>query len=143
MYRGKADWDAIKQGSEIIKSKSPETIVLGNGDCLSRDHGIELCNTYSVDGVLIGRAARGNPWVFDKKIHEINLNEIISTIIKHAETYEKFFPNNIFPLRKHLACYITSIEGASKLRSQLVQINNSLEVKEILMEYLDKIQDRK
>ncbi|MCL2110447.1 tRNA-dihydrouridine synthase [Microgenomates group bacterium] len=63
-YSGHADWEAIARAARLIKSLSPNTIVLGNGDVQSRGEAQEKVVQYGVDGVLIGRAAMGNPFVF-------------------------------------------------------------------------------
>ena len=65
MYRGEADWEAIASAAQIIKSHG--ILVLGNGDIRSLDEAVSRIKTSSVDGILIGRAAQGNPWIFKSK----------------------------------------------------------------------------
>ena len=139
MYTGKADWDAIKHAGQIIRSASTDICVLGNGDCQNYDQGRILAETNGLDGVLIGRASLGNPWCFRTGTSEIILSEKFEAILFHARLYESLNPANMLPLRKHLAWYISGIEGAAKLRSALVHITSVSEVEKILQEYLDKV----
>jgi nifR3 family TIM-barrel protein len=78
-YKGQADWESIGRAAKIAKGSG--VLILGNGDVQSRKDGEEKCQKYGVDGVLIGRAAYGNPWIF--------LND------------QKKGPNNIRPVRKN------------------------------------------
>ena len=61
MYRGVADWDAISESAKAVKIISPETTFLGNGDVKNISQVSSICESFGVDGVLIGRAALGNP----------------------------------------------------------------------------------
>jgi tRNA-dihydrouridine synthase len=60
-----ANWDYIKKVLEYRDKISPETVIIGNGDVMDLSHAQELYNKYGVDGVMIGRAVFGNPWIFD------------------------------------------------------------------------------
>lgn len=141
MYSGLSDWEAIKQARDIIKGIDKQIIVLGNGDCENREHGEELASRYGLDGVLIGRASLGDPYIFKNK--KAGIIEIFKIIDEHSKLYEQISEGNLIPLRKHLAWYIKGIEGASELRSKLVRVSEYNEVKKILSEYLDKIDDSK
>ena len=96
-----------------------------------------------VDGIMIGRAAIGNPWLFKRIIHflqtgdklqEVSSKEKLETIIKHIEleVEEKGEKVGIQELRKHMACYIKNLPNASKIRVRINQINR----KDELIEYL-------
>jgi len=83
MYGGEADWANIAAAAKIIK-KDSQALVLGNGDITTRVEAIEHIKKYKVDGVLIGRAALGNPWVFLG--YNASKNERIDLAIKHANS---------------------------------------------------------
>lgn len=136
MYQGEADWEAIAQGTEIIKKSG--AIVLGNGDIKTVKEGKEKSEKYGTDGFLIGRAAMGAPWIFSDK--EPNLKEKLKIAIEHAKYYEKIHPNNFVNMRKHLAWYCRGFEGASETRAKLMRTQNARECENILSEIIDKIE---
>ena len=126
MYSGQSDWSEIAQAATIIKKKS-KALVLGNGDINTRDEALSAIDKFGVDGVLIGRAALGNPWVFLG--HKPTIVEKKEMAIRHAKLYEKIYPPAAFvAFRRHLAAYIKDIEGAAKLRSALMQTTNAKQV---------------
>ncbi|MEN8253076.1 MAG: tRNA-dihydrouridine synthase [Patescibacteria group bacterium] len=158
-YSGKADWDEIARAAEI--THQTEALIIGNGDVKNRAEAERKTKKYKVDGVLIGRAALGNPLVFSKQnnlspqgrenldetkrdqiregrnqIGEVKLAEIA---LEHARLFEKTYSQdkryNFLPMRKHLAWYIKSIENAKEIRMELMQTNNSEEIKEIFKKY--------
>jgi nifR3 family TIM-barrel protein len=65
MYQGLADWEEIGKAAKLIKESKKEIIFLGNGDIQSCQQAAVSCQQYGVDGVLMGRAAMGTPWIFD------------------------------------------------------------------------------
>ncbi len=120
-YSGKADWKEIENVVKIAKSTG--TLVWGNGDISSKQQGIEYCQKYNLNGVLIGRAALGNPWVFaDLKP---NLPDKFNTMIMHAHYFEKLYPNRLFDhLRKNFLLYTSGHPRARQLRQKIVRLSN-------------------
>jgi tRNA-dihydrouridine synthase len=133
-YAGSANWDLIKEAALLIKSISPETIVLGNGDVQDRKRAEEKVAAYGVDGCLIGRAALGNPFVFLPK----NPPDLppSSLALEHARLYEQCFSSlsnySFLPVRKHLAWYCRGFTNASSLRTQLMTANSAADVAALL-----------
>lgn len=135
MYRGEADWEVIGKVSKFFENK--ETVFLGNGDVKMREEVDEKVKKYGVDGVLIGRAAMGNPFVFKEGSEEVGHKERLKVAIEHAKIYEEIFGKDWFlPMRKHLAWYAKGFEGVSELRSKLVRINSVGEVEKLVKGYL-------
>jgi tRNA-dihydrouridine synthase len=66
MYRGQADWDAIRRAAKLVRDTS--TLVFGNGDLLTMSEVVQRVRETHVHGVLLGRGALGNPWVFLAKV---------------------------------------------------------------------------
>ncbi len=129
MYTGEADWEAIGRASHIIKET--ETSVLGNGDIKNLIDAKEKLTRYNLDGVLIGRASFGNPWIFQSYLP--TLSERMQIAIEHAHKYEELYgPAFFHPMRKHLAWYMHGFSGAKELRLQLIQSNSANEVEKIL-----------
>ncbi|MFA5136876.1 MAG: tRNA-dihydrouridine synthase [Patescibacteria group bacterium] len=128
MYHGKADWDEIEKAA--LLAKHSETVIIGSGDIISKKQAITFAKKYKVDGVLIARAALGNPWIFsDKKPTQ---KEIYEAIIKHCNLFIEYQPRlKLYPMRKHLAWYIKGIKGSRALRNRLVQVVTLEDVKTI------------
>ncbi len=134
-YSGLANWEEIGAAVQVIKEQSPTTLVLGNGDVLDRADALARCQKYGVDGVLIGRAAFGDPWIFAKQT-PID-NAIVA--LEHARLFEETYGSNprysFLPMRKHLAWYIRGMPQAREIRSKLVRANTSEEVCAIFVEF--------
>lgn len=139
LYSGQADWEVIGQAAKIIHDAKKEIKIMGNGDVSNHKQAIELAIKYKLDGILIGRACLGRPWIFsDRK--EPELPKIISILLDHAKIHQEIFPNEFITIRKHLAWYIKGFPGAAKLRSELVQVNSLQEIESIFKEEkLDKV----
>ncbi len=141
MYTGRADWEMIGKMASVIKSTG--TLVLGNGDILSRAEAINKTKKYGLDGVLIGRNAIGNPWIFNitpqppslPAGRQVNLSggvdriERFKVMVEHCKKFEELFPEDkFFAMRKHLCWYAKGFDGAGELRKKLVLANSSKEV---------------
>ena len=129
LYSGNADWEEISRAAEQIH-KTP-TKVLGNGDVQDMTDAKERMKTYGVDGVLIGRAAFGNPWIFQE--HSATESERRAAALEHARYFSLIFPNGHFlRMRKHLLDYMHGFDGAKELRQQLMRIQSLTDVEQIL-----------
>jgi nifR3 family TIM-barrel protein len=150
-YRGSADWSAIARAVEIAKGS--ETLILGNGDVQDLNDACNRARETGVDGVLLGRAAQGNPWVFAKKSGAkspgridagmgagpatVDLAERFRVIAEHCEHYEKLMDNrNFVAMRKHLTWYCRNFRGAADLRSQMTRVNSARDVTDCLERFL-------
>lgn len=134
-YSGQANWENIAQAAELVHQT--DTLILGNGDITSISQAHEFASKYNVDGVLIGRAAWGNPFIFQSNQPDLSATPSIFQIaLEHAIIYENLFKNtpkySFLPMRKHLGWYVKSIPHAKIVRQSLCLSNSSQEVKEIL-----------
>lgn len=140
LYSGQADWSEIAKAVQL--ARGTETLILGNGDLQTPDDVFRRVKETGVDGVLIGRATFGNPWVIEAMIRQRNgelpapettINDRIKLAIEHARLFEKAYPEDGFlPMRKHLAWYIKDFPNASQFRTALVMANGTAEVANIL-----------
>jgi nifR3 family TIM-barrel protein len=129
LYSGRADWNEIGKAADL--AKNTKTLILGNGDIRSADEARSKSKEYQVNGVLIGRASLGNPWVFQGK--EPTLEERFKVMIEHSEKFMEMTPHlNFHSLRKHLAWYAKNFERASRMRDRLMKVNNIDDVKSII-----------
>lgn len=132
LYQGIADWDAIGRAAEVVHKHGGH--ILGNGDIESVNSARQMARNYGVDGVLIGRAAEGNPAIFLQG-SVLCIEERLKWMVEHAQVYENIFgEGNFMPMRKHLAWYCKGFEGAVTLRGRLMQTNSAKEVEEIVKE---------
>lgn len=143
-YSGQADWDEIAKG--VALCAQTKTRYLGNGDVHTYEQAVEKCNTYGVEGVLIGRASFGNPFIFRPEQELQNATENSNTTtdvyeiaVEHAKLFEKTYQDgerySFLPMRKHLGWYIKAIPQASEIRQKIYQTNTSQEVVALLSEY--------
>lgn len=150
MYTGNADWEAIARAVETAKNSA--TLILGNGDLQGMQDVYHRVRETNVDGALLGRSARGNPWIFRAREQvkqalrsksgvslyhaSIGLEERFRVILEHSDHFDKFWgPSCFVRMRKHLAWYCRSSPRAAELRSRMVRVNNVGEVVECLRNY--------
>lgn len=139
-YSGKADWDIIRQVKENVSIP-----VIGNGDILDGDSAKRIFEQTLVDGIMIGRATLGNPWVFKEISTFLNgeefvkpdNNEILSTILRQYEMLisEKGEYTAVREMRKHIAWYVKGMKEATSLRNQVNLLESFIEVEELLRNY--------
>ena len=139
-YTGKADWDIIKKVKENVSIP-----VIGNGDIKTKEDALEIFEKTNVDGIMIGRASLGNPWIFEEIINylqgnlkrKIEKEEKLETILKHIEleTEEKGEKVGINELRKHLSAYIKNMPDASSIREKINKIDTKEELTTCLRAY--------
>lgn len=139
-YSGEADWDIIKKVKQSVNIP-----VIGNGDVKSKEDALKMFETTGVDGIMIGRAALGNPWIFNEIINnekiEVSNEEKIRVILKHIdlEVEEKGELTAVREMRKHISWYIKNCREASKFRDVVNRIDNRQELEKCLKEYFESL----
>jgi tRNA-dihydrouridine synthase B len=144
MYQGKADWSLIGKVKENPRLVIP---IFGNGDLTTAQEVVAAKERYGVDGVLIGRAAIGNPWIF-KQCHQALLgNDVPSISVKerckvcreHVLAAVNFKGERValFEMRKHYGNYFWGLPHFKPFRLQLVSVTALDE----LLPIFDKIED--
>jgi nifR3 family TIM-barrel protein len=142
MYKGEADWTLIGKIKENQRMHIP---IFGNGDIDSPQKALEYKNRYGVDGVMIGRAAIGYPWIFDEIKHYLkhgehplppDMSERIRVTKKHLDFSIRWKGDRlgIFEMRRHYTNYFKGIPDFKPFRMKLVEADNQEEVLGILEE---------
>lgn len=123
-----AHWELMSQAVEVVHGTG--ITLLGNGDVKSYTHGLELVEKYGIDGVMLGRAIFGNPWLFDSDKPYVLPEEKFETMIVHAKLFEEIFQGgkNFAMMRKHLRAYSVNFPGSKELRIALEDIRDSQDV---------------
>ncbi|HYG04619.1 MAG TPA: tRNA dihydrouridine synthase DusB [Chryseosolibacter sp.] len=146
MYKGSADWTLIGKIKENPRMTIP---IFGNGDIDSPQKAVEYKNTYGVDGVMIGRAAIGYPWIFNEIKHYLKtgerpappeITERVRATRKHLEFSMKWKGDRlgVFEMRKHYTNYFRGIPDFKHYRMQLVEANSYNEIVQILNEVSER-----
>lgn len=144
-YSGKADWEIIKKVKEAVSIP-----VIGNGDIIDEKTAEDMFNKTGVDGIMVGRAALGNPWIFREIIHFLETGEKLTKptnlekydiIKKHImlEIEEKGERTAVLEMRKHIAWYLKNMKDATKLREKINKINKVDELEACLTEYFKNL----
>jgi tRNA-dihydrouridine synthase B len=142
MYKGEADWTLIGK----VKNNPRITIpVFGNGDIDSPEKALEYKNRYGVDGIMIGRAAIGYPWIFNEIKHFVKtgehlpapgIEERVNVARKHL--YKSVEWKNpvvgINEMRRHYANYLKGLPNIKEYRNKLVILKTVEEIDEVLNE---------
>lgn len=142
-YSGSADWDIIKKVKESVKIP-----VIGNGDVKNSEDAKRLFEVTGVDGIMIGRGALGNPWIFKSIISELQGNQFsisnkekLDLILEHLNfaIVDKGEKVALMEMRKHIGWYIKNTKDASKIRERVNQTVDKDELIGILVEYFKLI----
>lgn len=120
-----AHWELMHKAATL--AKKADTILLGNGDVESIEQAEQLAKENGIDGIMLGRAIFGNPWLFnrDRKPENITVEERLDVICEHARLFESVLSSRrrFVTMRKHLRSYAVGFDGAKELRMQLEQVN--------------------
>lgn len=111
------------------------TLIFGNGDVHTLQDAYTRAKETGADGVMLGRAIFGNPWLFNPEvIHEkLNVSERLRVMCEHTRTFEEVLPFKNFALmKKHYKAYVHNFDGAKELRTELMEQSTADEIQEVV-----------
>lgn len=137
-YHGQADWSVIKAVKDTVSVP-----IIGNGDICSGADVIRMKEETGCDSVMIGRAAKGNPWIFSEIKHYLatgkqlprpSVEEIRDTMLRHARLMIEYKGDytGIHEMRKHVAWYTQGLKDSAKLRAAINQVETYEEMEELV-----------
>ncbi|MEK7461886.1 MAG: tRNA-dihydrouridine synthase [Patescibacteria group bacterium] len=147
MSKAPARWEFVEHAVEIRNASGKETLILGNGDVKNLEEGRMRIKETGCDGVMLGRAIFGNPWLFTES--QPSLEEKLKVLIKHTKLFEELLGGykSFAIMKKHFKAYITGFDarptewsfgrGAGDLRVRLMDANNADEVERIINNFIN------
>ncbi len=127
-YEGRADWDAIARLKRRVSIP-----VVGNGDITCAADALAMLERTGCDGVSVGRAAQGNPWIFEqiaRAFHgepqrEVSAQEKLRVVLRHADNLVKLKGEAVAvrEMRRHVVCYVRGMRDAAKLRMRVNSVD--------------------
>lgn len=138
MSKVDAHWELLPKVVALRDSTGASTLILGNGDVKDLEEAREKVEASGADGIMLGRAIFGNPWVFaGKKPEDLTREERIASLKELAEAYTKLTPPKHYAiLKKHFKAFISGWEGAGELRAALMETNDIEGFRRVLKEGL-------
>jgi len=145
MYKGKADWEYV---SRLKKNPNIEIPIFGNGDIDSPERANEYRQKYACDGIMIGRASIGNPWIFRNIKHFFSTGEImpvpslkerISATLEHAKMSVEWKgeKTGLLEMRRHYANYFKGVSNFKEVRTKLLHAEYLNELNDILSQFVN------
>jgi nifR3 family TIM-barrel protein len=140
MSKVPARWEDIQTIREIRDRIAPNTLIVGNGDVMSREQGEELAKKHGLDGIMIGRAIFTDPYIFERnsRWQTVTQEEKLQFYIKHVELFIATYQGKIRnweSLKRMAKIYVHGIEGASAFRDKLMRSKSVEEMLEVLKSY--------
>ncbi|MFM7088310.1 MAG: tRNA dihydrouridine synthase [Candidatus Paceibacterota bacterium] len=154
-----AHWELMPRIVALKNEVSPDTILIGNGDTVDINDARKKCEETGCDGVMLGRAIFGNPWLFSQlgnskfsqvpgspsarpdhsKILIPSLTEKLTVMVEHTKLFEQKLGKvkNFAIMKKHYKAYVNGFDGAKDLRMQLMEAEDASEVEKIVAQFLD------
>ena len=127
-------WDEIAKVVKLRDSKKLSTVIIGNGDVLSRDEALARVAESGVDGIMIGRGIFHDPWIFNKERfgESVTMQEKLAKLEEHIRLYESTWKGQkpFAVLKKFVKCYVVGYPGSAEIRADLMTTTSYEEILE-------------
>jgi nifR3 family TIM-barrel protein len=152
-----ARWEHVCEVVELKNKMGKETLILGNGDVLDITDARKKVHETGCDGVMLGRAIFGNPWLFDESKgiavgqsvvddrtglgsgnHGVTIEERLRVLVEHAQEFERVLceHKSFSVMKKHFKAYVNGFDGAKELRVRLMGTESAVQVAQIVSDFL-------
>ncbi|MDP2837651.1 MAG: tRNA-dihydrouridine synthase [Candidatus Moranbacteria bacterium] len=135
MSKVPARWERVQRAVEIAAGSG--TLIFGNGDVQDITDAEQKVRETGVDGVMLGRAIFGNPWLFDKN-NQVTVREKLLAAVEHTKLFEETWQDtkSFELMKKHYQAYINHFPKAKELRVELMSCHSAREVEKIIERFL-------
>ena len=144
MSKVPADWEAIAHVRELRDQLAPDTLLVGNGDVLSYEQGMELATKHQLDGIMVGRGVFQDPYVFapNSVWNSVKPTERLALYRRQVELFAATWQHNERPiqtLNKFCKIYVNGFDGAKELREELMAATSTDQLLEILATQVENV----
>ena len=139
MSKVPAHWESIARAVEIRNAHKSKTLIIGNGDVVDLVDARKKAEESGADGVMLGRAIFGNPWLFhpERDASTVSLEERLLVMVEHTKLFEELLPHkSLAIMKKHYKAYVQGFEGAHALRTHLMQADTARAVEDIVAGFM-------
>lgn len=140
MSKVPANWQFVKRAVEIRNELGSETLIFGNGDAANIEDARKRIAETGVDGVMLGRAIFGNPWLFNDG-YSPSLKERLETLLEHIKLYDEILGQykSFAIMKKHFKSYLSGCDGVTELKRELLESQNAQEALGFIHNFLTKL----
>ena len=144
MSKVPAHWDLMPEIVALRDKIAPDTLIIGNGDVRDLAHARKLTEQTGCDGVMLGKAIFGNPFLFsNKNVPSVvegqgDIKKRLEVLIEHTKLFEELLGDtkSFSIMKKHYKAYVTGFEGSKDLRMKLMEANSASEVEKIIQDLI-------
>ncbi|MGH7196350.1 MAG: tRNA dihydrouridine synthase [Candidatus Saccharimonadales bacterium] len=134
MSKVPARWEEVAKAVKLRDEIAPQTLIIGNGDVVDRQDGLQKTKETGVDGIMIGRGIFHNPFCFEKEPRAHSREELLELLNFHLDLWEKTWDDSrpYAPLKRFFKIYIRDFPGAHELRAELMDTKSIDEARRLL-----------
>lgn len=139
MSKVPARWERVKRAVQIRNESGSCALILGNGDVVNIEDATQKAAESGADGVMLGRAIFGRPWLFsNSQEYENDVEKKLRILIEHTHEFEKLLGDikSFAIMKKHFKAYVEGFAGAKELRVELMEAENAAQVEAIINGWL-------
>lgn len=139
MSKVPARWERLAHAVAVRDACKSDTLIIGNGDVTDLADARTKAAATGVDGVMLGRAVFGNPWLFhpEQDATTVPIEEKLRVMVEHTKLFMQLLPHkNLAIMKKHYKSYVQGSPGAGVLRPRLMEAQSSAEIENIVEEFI-------